>query len=1267
MLVINKKVNTNQFPHLEFLRRLLVFTFFICYGNIYSQNYLNSTYIPVNTQEFNSAPYRYNPFWTVDSFNNKIIFNTLSHNITTPNFVTTGNTLKQNYTITKYDSLNNIKWLKIIETDSLIANKNNVKTSCFTNDQGDIYCFFYCKNYFKLNNITYNTPGENFVQLKLSSTGTLINYSPTCLQGHLYVFHEQNMFYCIGYPNNSFSCGSFSPNSTRYIAIMDTNGIINSIKNIPELDSLTYIDYFITDQFNNKYISAHRFEDSSLVYQFDPSLNFIKKSLFSGHIQKMLTSDNKIFIYGHYGQLNYQLPNNYLYKVFLLEIDTQLNQKSIRLFGRTDSTQTNNVAIDAIKYRNNFVFAYVAFNANGTTTCNTKPRSNADIIILTTDTLFNCISSLQVTSAQYTSPYFWSYMIVSWYYKLSLGSQLNIITDSDPAHSIPSDSTYFAFLNNHVYPIGKFSQRYYSTSGFQIPCAYLTTFHFGQWIECLTPNVLRYCVGDSINIPYNKYGFFDGNTTFKLEACTNRNFTGVIRVINSWKDSLTGNLSNARILIPNNFVAGTYYIRIKSTLPNRISNLSDSLILISTKPFVNAGTDTTVCFGDSLALEGSSNSPNFYWTSNIPNYFTDSTIINPKILANDSAICILHAINASGCENSDTVRVNVIPKIDLKFNKDSVYPLCENRNLNLSITTNYNDSIIMNWGEGVDTILKGNNSKLFHSYSSTGLKAISIKGIANKCFDSTGFFIQVRNPFQLATSNDTTLCFGNIMSIWAIASGGDSVYNYILKTPSGNLTNNGGTFLVQPDSTTTYALGAVNNCAKDTLWKKIKITLLPQLRLTINTIDTTLCKGNNFVIKANATGGNGKYVFYLRKNNVLIQSNTSGVFSILIVANETYSILLRDNCSLKNDSISVNIKVFNTLSFNQKLGDKFLCTGDAVNFKAQTNNGSGKPKFEWKDGMGNILSITDSLSFVPNSSTTIILKVTDECSVISDTSMVYMFATSNSINLIADISSGCAPLTVNFETPILSFSNNVEYEITWDFGDGFSETSKFGRSIVVLKAKHVYNKEGIYPVLARLKFKNGNTFCLTFTNSVEALLIPQISLSVNPTKITLPKTKCTATLLTVSADSVVIDWADGSNDNYISNLNSIIAVHDYSDTGHYNIKATAYNKYTCYSEAYFNVYHADTFYCFIPNVFSPNRDALNETFQPVVSYCKSYQMFIYNSWGELIFDVSSSTSPILKPSWNGEGCESGNYIYMIKAIDGDGQRHDYKGTVMMLK
>lgn len=69
---------------------------------------------------------------------------------------------------------------------------------------------------------------------------------------------------------------------------------------------------------------------------------------------------------------------------------------------------------------------------------------------------------------------------------------------------------------------------------------------------------------------------------------------------------------------------------------------------------------------------------------------------------------------------------------------------------------------------------------------------------------------------------------------------------------------------------------------------------------------------------------------------------------------------------------------------------------------------------------------------------------------------------------------------------------------------------------------------------------------------------------------------------------------------------------------------------------------------YIPSAFSPNGDGLNDTFGVKGEGIKNYHLYIYNRWGEVLFE---STNP--KQQWDGtfsgRPAEQGTYVYQLFA------------------
>ena len=88
---------------------------------------------------------------------------------------------------------------------------------------------------------------------------------------------------------------------------------------------------------------------------------------------------------------------------------------------------------------------------------------------------------------------------------------------------------------------------------------------------------------------------------------------------------------------------------------------------------------------------------------------------------------------------------------------------------------------------------------------------------------------------------------------------------------------------------------------------------------------------------------------------------------------------------------------------------------------------------------------------------------------------------------------------------------------------------------------------------------------------------------------------------------------------------------------------------------------------FFPNSFTPNNNRLNDVFKPTVSLpLKSYNLSIYNRYGQLVFTTSNPGT-----GWNGsynqEQQKSGNYIYKCTYQFKNGVMKFKKGNCLLLR
>jgi gliding motility-associated-like protein len=86
---------------------------------------------------------------------------------------------------------------------------------------------------------------------------------------------------------------------------------------------------------------------------------------------------------------------------------------------------------------------------------------------------------------------------------------------------------------------------------------------------------------------------------------------------------------------------------------------------------------------------------------------------------------------------------------------------------------------------------------------------------------------------------------------------------------------------------------------------------------------------------------------------------------------------------------------------------------------------------------------------------------------------------------------------------------------------------------------------------------------------------------------------------------------------------------------------------------------------YIPNTFTPNG-TINSVFQAKGGNIKTFEMYIFDRWGELIYKMDS-----LEDSWdgkyNGNKCQDGTYTWTIKYSDFNGNKKERNGHVNLLR
>ena len=125
--------------------------------------------------------------------------------------------------------------------------------------------------------------------------------------------------------------------------------------------------------------------------------------------------------------------------------------------------------------------------------------------------------------------------------------------------------------------------------------------------------------------------------------------------------------------------------------------------------------------------------------------------------------------------------------------------------------------------------------------------------------------------------------------------------------------------------------------------------------------------------------------------------------------------------------------------------------------------------------------------------------------------------------------------------------------------------------------------------------------------------------------------------------------------------------HDYTAVDKYQVCLYTTNIYNCADTLCDSVDIRSDFSFYVPNVFTPNNDHVNEVFTPMGRSFQDYDLTIYDRWGNIIF-----RSKDIRFSWDGKLSSGdlapmGVYVYVIDLRDLDGIKHEFIGNVALIR
>lgn len=492
---------------------------------------------------------------------------------------------------------------------------------------------------------------------------------------------------------------------------------------------------------------------------------------------------------------------------------------------------------------------------------------------------------------------------------------------------------------------------------------------------------------------------------------------------------------------------------------------------------------------------------------------------------------------------------------------------------------------------------------------------------AGGCADTAISSVSV-NPLPVISVNSPVICAGETAQLTA---NGASTYTWSAGvSPAG-----ANTATAKPLSTTSYTVtGTQNTCSGIAIFS---VTVKPSPELKVNA--TSICVGEK--AKLTVTGAQT----YEWSPAQYLSSTTDSVVFANPPITTIYIVKGTTNSCTDTAMITVVVNPLPDVTVNSPK----LCAGETGILIA-----NGAQSYTWSAGA--IVIGPDRASVKPSATTT--YTVTGYRASCKDSAISTVSVQAAPVANFNGPFQGCAPLTVK----LMDSSVNTTDQF-WNLGDGTSSSVK--------NPVHVYEQPGSYTVTLMVK----NAGCMDTLQKPNIITVyPFAKALLNVDKQVVYETNPSITFSdnSVNAQKCILNFGDGTSYNGCD----FSVEHLYKENKTYCAVLIASNDHACAdtTEVCIEVKPETTFY--VPNSFTLNDDGKNEIFKAYGTNIVEFRMWIFNRWGEKIFESND-----LNIGWNGRfnnnlllaPVQQDVYVCRIIYKDMRSKEHYYYGTVTVVK
>ncbi len=582
---------------------------------------------------------------------------------------------------------------------------------------------------------------------------------------------------------------------------------------------------------------------------------------------------------------------------------------------------------------------------------------------------------------------------------------------------------------------------------------------------------------------------------------------------------------------------------------------------------------------------------------------------------NDTSFSV-KGTSGSGC--SDSAKVSILVSKPATITASSVSPgtVCpgDTTQAYVTVTGAGNPPYTYNWSttpaQTTDTAMG----------LGAGTYTVAISDASHCISDTASVTITTKNIVVTAFAAPPTICSGDSTTLTATGA-----TNYMWSNGSTS-----SAIKVGPATDSTYqVIGTTTGKCKDSNTVTVIVSTKPLVNVSAS--DTAICTGQSTVITAiGATS-------YTWTPTAGLSPTSGSPVTASPAGTTTYSVIGANAAGcVDTATIIITVNASPTVSISITGGNDTICPGTSVTLTA-----SGGVTYSWSPGGSTSAAVNVSPVTSPTTYTVTAYSANGAC---TDTKSQPIYLFPPLVLNMATLDSVCSGQAVIIDATVSGGDPLHGYTYVW--------TPALGTG----SGPYVVNP--ISPTTYSCTVTDGCNNTATSTTQVAIYPTPVAIFTAAPNPVLAGEY-----VAFVDSSTLATAWYWTFGDGGTST--APFPYYQYNVAGNYITTLWVTNKSGCRDSAIDTIHVIELIY--VPNVFTPNNDGTNDVFHVTASSLKTYNIEIFNRWGQRVFMADSPNVDWDGRSMSGVEESDGTYYYIIKATDYSSKNYNLNGYLQLIR